>query len=333
MSDPKRPEPTVPSRDKFDSQLNKDEKSKKKADPTVVVALIGAIGTIVTALINSPALGDLVTRLSAPAPAATSVAAIEATNLLPTDAPALIASPTFATIASTTAPAAYPAVDATSTLAPEPTAANTAPPAANTAPPSSAVSFLQCLATDNWTPFPSNLDPTAKDGCWDLAKWGFTAEKGRLLINHNPAQSQQRGIYISLARNVDIYFTIQIDKFRVRSFDNAFLNFGIVRRESFLPTAGGFFSYSLNQPGASELKVSVSGDSQTTQNLAPVEIGIKQKVALSVRNAQLSVSLNDQPAGTPVSLRDEDQVLWIGYVLPAKGELEVVIADLVIESR
>ena len=45
------------------------------------------------------------------------------------------------------------------------------------------------------------------------------------------------------------------------------------------------------------------------------------------------VYLNGEQTGDPVSLSPVDRAFWIGYVLPSKSELDVLITDFTIQTH
>ena len=316
MAEPETPAPPTkpikPVDRKPDPQPGQDKKPERKLDPTVMTALIGAIVTITAAVLSSPVLVTVIARLSAPTP--TAIALVLPTSTLP---PADTITPLPA--ATSVAPAEMVLLP-TSVSVPTPTAEQTG-------------SSFNCIATNTWTPYPTNLNPTASNGCWELLDWGFSTPQGQLIIAHSPTQDQQRGIYMPIPGDVDIHFTIQIDQFRVRSFKTALLTFGVVQREPFSIFSGGFLSYSQSQPGASNIQVLVSGSNLATQRLPALEFGVKQEVTLSVRGALLTVYLDGKPAGEAMSLTANERALWIGYVLPANGKLQAAIRDFSVQPQ
>ncbi|MGH2523069.1 MAG: hypothetical protein ACRDH2_11250 [Anaerolineales bacterium] len=280
-------------------------------DPSVMVAVIGAMVTIITAALSSPLLLTLVGRMNAPAPTAAAAA------ILPS-----LASSTHTVPSASATPSALTETVALPTPESTPTPATSQP-----------ASLFECIASDTWTPYPSNLNPNESNGCWELGDWGLTTQDGQLRIDHTPTQPQQRGIYLPLSGNMDVHFTVQFDEFRVRSNRQALLTFGVVQREPFSHFSGGFLSYSQSQPGAANIQVLVSGSNQATQRLPALDFGVKQRVTLSVRAALLTVYLDGQPAGDLVNVAASNRALWIGYLLPANGKLQVAISGFAIQPQ
>lgn len=324
MAEPSLPVPpsvedTQPTAKRAVPPHQAEPKPPKKLDPSVVVAIIGGIVTITTAILSSPLLVAIVNQLRATAiPSPTTIALMIPTSTL---AGAEIATPL---------PALTSAAPGEMVLLSTPVETTILTPTATT---ESSGSLFNCIAADTWTPYPANLNPAVSDRCWELSDWGFSTPSGQFLIDHNPAQNQQRGIYMPISGDMDIHFTIQIDQFRIRSFDTAFLTFGIVQREPFSVFSGGFLSYSQSQPGAADIQVLVSGSNQATQHLPSLAFGVKQEVTLSVRGALLTVYLDGQPAGEAVNLTSGERAVWIGYVLPRLGTLEAVVDDFVLQSQ
>jgi len=178
------------------------------------------------------------------------------------------------------------------------------------------------------------LDPETRDGCWDLAEWGFSTDQGQLLLVHNPVRDEQRGIYTPISGDVDIRFSVQLNEFRTRSNKVGFLNFGIVQNDPFSIYTGGYLSYQQPTPGAAApVRVLISGSNQATQKISVLEVGFQHEVLLSIEDDLMMVYLNGDQAGGPVSLPPADRAFWIGYVLPSKGELEVMITNFTIQTH
>jgi hypothetical protein len=178
------------------------------------------------------------------------------------------------------------------------------------------------------------LDPEISNGCWNLAGWGFSTGQGRLYLVHNPGQDQQRGIYTPISGDVDIRFSVQLNEFRTRSNKAGFLNFGIVQNDPFSIYKGGYLSYQQPTPGnASPVRVLISGSNQATQKISALEAGFQHEILLSIEEDLMKVYLNGEQTGDPVSLPPGDRAFWIGYVLPAKCELDVMITNFTLQTH
>ena len=94
------------------------------------------------------------------------------------------------------------------------------------------------------------------------------------------------------------------------------------------------FSKGLNVPETDfKLAVSSSKTDKATQNILALEKGFQQEVLLSIQGDLMTIFIDGQPIGDPVGLTPTDRAFWIGYVLPSKGELEVVITDFTIQPQ
>jgi hypothetical protein len=330
---PRRATPTLPPPER-------EKKPDKKLETPVLVAIISACVTLITAILGSPTLLTLINKANAPAPTS-AVVLVASQSLLPTTPPG---SELFkATFTPTESGADF--IGFTSTHQGEiPTSvppllesaftSTILPPQKPDPPTPAAPSFFQCVAADLWFPYPDTLNPEISHGCWDLVEWGFSTEQGRLLLVHNPGQDQQRGIYTPISGDVDIRFTVQLDEFRTRSNKIGFLNFGVVQNDPFTIYTGGFLSYQQTAPGtASPVRVLVSGSNQATQKISLLEVGFQHEVLLSIENDLMVVYLNGEQAGNPVRLPHADQAFWIGYVLPSNSELKVMITSFTIQTH
>jgi hypothetical protein len=318
-----------------------EKKPVKKLETPVLVAIISASVTLITALLGSPLLLTLLNKIDKPQSTPVAQVAISQNSLLPNNLPGgELFTATFTPTEIGTDILEFtstPQEENPTAAAPilEPTFTATALPPQKTDPTKPAApSFFQCLATDLWFPYPTTLNPEISKGCWNLAEWGFSTDQGRLLLVHNPAQDQQRGIYTPISGNVDIRFSVQLDKFRTRSNKVGFLNFGIVQNDPFSIYKGGYLSYQQPSPGAgSPVRVLISGTNQATQIISVLEAGFQHEVILSIKDNVLVVYLNGEQTGDPVKLTPADRAFWIGYVLPSKTELEVIITNFTIQTH
>jgi hypothetical protein len=344
-SDPTSPsskEPTAPrSGTTAPPRPEPEKKPDKKLETPILVAIISAVVTLITAILGSPLLSTLVNKIGTPVPTPAVEFAISQNSLLPNNPPGSELfkagfSPTESGTdlrESTSTPqgenptSAPPLLESTFT-------STTLPPEKPDPPPPAAASIFQCIAADLWFPYPSTLKPEISNDCWNLAEWGFTTDQGQLLLVHNPSQDQQRGIYTPISGDVDIHFSIQLNEFRTRVNKVGFLNFGIVQNDPFSNYKGGFLSYQQPSPGAaSPVRVLISGSNQATQKISVLEVGFQHEVLLSIQDDLMMVYLNGEQAGDPVSLPPTDRAFWIGYVLPSKSELEVMITNFTIQTH
>lgn len=356
-SDPKRAKEITTPRSNISSpppeKAEKEKKADKKLDPTVVVAIISAVVTLLTALLSSPVLLTLVnkdpTEVSSQAP---SGAEMGMSGLSGTLLPGVAQNtPMEGLTKAILTPSQIPSVEITTSPTNEqhnepeaPTATvsipglasatDLPPPPENTAEPTlAAPSLLSCFTLDIWFPYPSTLNPGVTDGCWNLADWGFSMDQGQLFLVHNPAVDQQRGVYLPLSGDVVIQFTLQMNEFRMHTNKGGFLHFGIVQDDPFSNYSGGYLSYQQPTPGAtSPVRVLVSGTNQATQTLLILEKGFQQAIMLSIEGDLLTVFIDGTPVGKPVNLPLTDRAFWIGYVLPAKAELDVHLTGLVVQT-
>jgi len=328
---PRRGTPPPPEREK---------KPDKKLETPVLVAIISAIVTLITSILGSPLLSTLINKEDSPAATSSTEFVISQNSLLPDNLPEdELFKATFTPTESgtgimefTSTPQEENPTSAPSLLESPFTATILPPQKANLLTPA-ASSFFQCMAADLWFPYPIALNPEISNGCWNLAEWGFSTDQGRLLLAHNPAQDQQRGIYTPISGDVDIRFSVQLDEFRTRLNKAGFLNFGIVQNDPFSIYKGGYLSYQQLTPGtASPVRVLISGSNQATQKISVLEVGFQHEVLLSIEDDLMIVYLNGEQTGDPVSLPPTNRAFWIGYVLPSKAELDVMITNFTIQT-
>ena len=316
-------------------------KPHKKLETPVLAAIITAAVTLISSIVGSPLLLTLINKADSPTSTPAAEFVISHNSLLPDNSPGgklfkALFTPTVSgtdIIEFTSTPqgenptSAIPLLGSTFTSTP-------LPPVKPDPPTPAAPSFFQCIAADVWFPYPASLNPEISNGCWNLAEWGFSTDQGRLLLVHNPGQNQERGIYTPISGDVDIRFSLQLDEFRTRLNKGGFLNFGIVQNDPFSIYKGGYLSYQQPTPGpASPVHVLVSGSNQATQKISVLEAGFQHEVLLSIKDDLMTVYLNGEQTGDPVSLPHTDRAFWIGYVLPSKSELEVMITNFTIQPH
>ncbi len=154
------------------------------------------------------------------------------------------------------------------------------------------------------------------------------------MLVQTPVQTQQRGIYTPISGDVDIRFTLQLNKLRTRLNKVGFLNFGIVQNDPFSIYNGGYLNYQQPAPGtASPVRVLISASNQGTQIISDLKVGFQHEVLLSVVGDRMTIYLNGKQTGDPVGLPPTDRAFWIGYLLPSKSELDVMITNFTIQSH
>jgi hypothetical protein len=329
---PGTPAPSPPEREK---------KPEKKLETPVLVAIISAAVTLITAIMGSPAFLALANKAVTPTSTPAAEFVISQNSFLPANPPGgVLFTAQFTPTESgpellefTSTPQGENATSAPPVLDAAP-AATTLPPKIPDPPTTAAPSILPCIAADLWFPYPTTLNPEISNGCRNLVEWGFSSDQDRLLLVHNPAQDQQRGIYTPISGDVDIRFSLQLNEFRTRSNKVGFLNIGIVQNDPFSIYKGGYLSYQQPTPGtASPVRVLVSGSNQATQKISALEAGFQHDVLFSIEDGLMKVYLNGEQAGDPVKLPRTDRAFWIGYVLPSKSKLDVMITNFTIQKH
>jgi hypothetical protein len=316
------------------------KKPEKKLETPIMVAMISAVVTLVSAILGSPLFVNMVNKIGAPVYTSTAEFVVSQGSLFPTNPPGgELFTPTFTPVGSGTeiiASTSTPPGENHTPTAPllEPTfTATSLPPEEPDTPTPAADSIFRCIAADMWDSYPSS-NPGVSDGCLNFTGWGFSTDQGRLLLVHVPAQDQQRGIYTPIAGDVEIHFSLQLNEFRTRFNKAGFLNFGVVQNDPISIFKGGYLSYQQPLPGPdSPVRVLVSGSNQATQKISALETGFQQDVLFSIQADLMTVYLNGKQAGDPVSLPRTKRAFWIGYVLPSKTELDVMVTNFTIQAR
>ncbi len=330
---PQRGTPALPASER-------EKKPDRKLETPVLVAIISAVVTLITAIMGSPFFVNMVNKIDTPAPTPATELVTPQYSLLPNNPPGgeLLKAKFTPTesdtdiIKSTSTPQEENPIS-TAPLLESTFTATALPPKEPDTPTPATPSIFQCIAADLWFPYPTS-NPEASDGCLNLAEWGFSTDQGHLYLVHTPVLDQQRGIYTPISGDIDIRFSVQLNEFRTRLNKAGFLNIGIVQNDPFSIYKGGYLSYQQPSPGpASPVRVLISGSKQATQKISALEAGFQQDVLLSIQDDLMVVYLNGKQAGDPVSLPHTDRAFWIGYVLPSRSELEVMITNFTIQAR
>jgi hypothetical protein len=317
------------------------KKPDKKLETPILVAMISAGVTLITAIMGSPLFLNLVNKVDAPPPTSAAQLVISQSSLLPNNSSGgeslgaqftPTESGTYAIEATPTLqggnPTSVPLLLESTPTSPAPSPKK--PDPSKPAPPS----IFQCLAADFWFLYPTTLKPEINNGCLNLSEWGFSTDQGRLLLVPNLVQDQQRGIYTPISGDVDIRFSLQLNEFRTHFNKVGFLHFGIVQDDPFSIYKGGYLSYQQPTPGTgSPIRLLISGSNQATQKISVLKAGFQHDVLLSIKDDLMLVYLNGKQVGDPVSLPPTHRAFWIGYVLPSKSELDVVITNFTIQTH
>jgi hypothetical protein len=338
---PHSKEKTTPRRETMTPPPDREKRPDKKIETPILVAMISATVTLITAILGSPLLLTLVNKASTSASPSATILVTSIDNLLPVSPPGgELSKATFTPTESgkdvmvfTSTPPGENPTSASAHL--ELTFTSTALPAERPDSPTPAAhSFFQCIAADLWIPYPATLNAKISHGCWNLAEIGFSTDQDRLLLVHNPVETQQRGISMPISGDVDIRFIVQLNEFRTRINKVGFLNFGIVQNDPFSIYSGSYLNYQKTAPGAgSPVRVLISASNQGTQIISDQKVGFQHEVMFSVVGDTMTIYLNGKQTGDPVGLPPTDRAFWIGYLLPSKSELDAMITNFTIQSH
>jgi hypothetical protein len=319
----------------------KEKKPEKKLETPILVAIISASVTLITAIMGSPLFVNLVNKPDTATPTPAAELAVSQSLLLPINPPGAEAfqaqfTPTASGAGILVPTAVVQGKDPTSAAPPleSPFVTTALPPNTPFPPTADAASIFRCLAANMWKPYPSTSNAEISNGCWDLAGLGFSTDQGGLVLAPHPVQDQQRGIYAPISGDVDIGFSIQLNAFRTHFNKTAFVNIGIVQNDPISIYKGGYLSYQQPTPGSdSPVRVLISGSNQATQKISALDAGFQQDVLLTVKGNLMTVYLNGEQAGDSVSVPRTGRAFWIGYVLPSKSELDVSISNFTIQTH
>jgi hypothetical protein len=271
-------------------------KEQSKLDPSIVAALIGLAGVVITALISSPLLMTWLQRAPAPSPTA------QTTSLTPP------ARATETVAAFTPLP----------TLAPGEDFQN------------------ECIASGTWQLYPAGTFTPDAQGCWELSSWGMSAQpKGLVLLLTSPQSDQTHALATHLGKKVEVGFTLQIDSLSTAFDQVGNLAVGVVPESDPSPSKGLFLLWqveSSQQNAPIYLKIRDQGTESSVGNNTKYRAGEPHRLTFRLEDISLNILLdNDQIAG-PFNV-PATRSFWIGYTVPSGGNLSAVVSNLSIQSR
>lgn len=282
---------------------------KTKTDSAIMAALIGAMTTVLVAIISVFGPGLLETK---PTP-------------VPQTMPA-ITTPSQSPLESTPTPTP------TITVSITPTVINTSNPTTSNPTPTKMLDISDgCINSHIWTLFEGAARSVDSRGCWQLLDWGISPQDGGLLIFAQDSDSdQEHQIYTAISGDVDIRFNIKIDELFTPSSQSAHLGFGIANKAD-LPSGKFLYFWEFSSREVAYIKVGDSmGEASTISNY---RYGTTEQVTISVRGIVLEISIGDELVVPPVNIAFSDRAFWIDYRFHKDSNISAFISEFAIEEK
>ncbi len=225
----------------------------------------------------------------------------------------------------------------TETMEPTRVATLTPVPTATEIPRPNNSGFIDdCIDTNFWAPYKLSGISEDPPGCWNLAHWGMSAEKGTLLVQTGQlVYGTERSIYRNLPQSALVKFHLRVDELLSLSNLDGGLAFGIGRPENW-QNAGRYVIFRRNEANP-EMQIYLSSGVKNEGSFVQ-NAGLKGEYEIEIlyANGEASFYLDGVEIGPPAALPAnilEDPVFSIGYSLPADGNITARIPDLTIEER
>lgn len=194
-----------------------------------------------------------------------------------------------------------------------------------------------CVSSDAWIPYEKDSTIVSNNGCWDLSRWGFYSSATGLLLTPTslPSEGIFHGIYLPVSGDVDVRFTIRVDKFDVDENYSANIGIGFISTNPPGPASAGIIYYHYI-PADSQKTIQMKyGQNGQYEIVLPhtLEIGADQEVVLQLRGPLLTVIV-DGIFSDPQILQFQDKAFWVSYSIPrGNNQLISIIQDLVVEQN
>ena len=145
----------------------------------------------------------------------------------------------------------------------------------------------------------------------------------------------QYGIYLPLAGDVEIQFTLELKQF-LSPNDKSNLSFGVLNvKDGFSYVNGSVYLCYF----AAKRSIDVSiprrinpGDSLCATSVGALTFDALERVKFSVRGAQLTITLDDRAVHSDF-LSFDRRAFYIGYDLHSTADLSAAISDFSVQAR
>lgn len=190
----------------------------------------------------------------------------------------------------------------------------------------------RCFRFDLWQLSTGKMaQPTVQAGCWSLLPWGWAASDGGFSILVSKSKTGDTyGIYTPVAANVEITFSLQIDKIFTQGNATASLVFGIVDASS--PSQGAFLM--LAETSNTTLAQIQTGNSlRNRQNLEQYfQYGAPSNIRLLLDGTKLSIFINNYQTPDQTVIVSQP-AFWIGSQLNNGSDMTLTVSELLLVEK
>jgi hypothetical protein len=188
-----------------------------------------------------------------------------------------------------------------------------------------------CILLNHWYPF-SLTWAYDQNGCWELSGQGIYSQNSGIMLAYSTNSGAANGIYTSINQDVDIDFTIRVDKYAANQDKAGYLGFGIQSIDN-LQSGPILVYYYLPSVSIKSLVPKILLDGYYSgQVFNSLSLSEHQHVKFSIRGNLLSIYLDGELCQSNLILPVSDRVFSIRYFLPSNSESEILafIYDLTI---
>ncbi len=185
-----------------------------------------------------------------------------------------------------------------------------------------------CINSDMWVPIKTEIN---ENGCWQLPQSGIASQDGSLILFVDKNKTiDWFGIYTPITQNVDIYFTVRVNKLFSPNNDSARIAFGIIDPNSIMNGDFLYYREYTNSQGRIEFGKAMLDTAQVS-SFNPTSAN--QKVKISVRGIVLNIFIDDKLIVGPANLSTAKRAFGIFYRPVKDSNILVYISDLKIEEK
>ncbi len=301
------------------SQPLPPKKPMTKISIAIVVAVIGFVGTLTTALLNPGLIQILdVKRTTETQPVVISTSTSTSTLPAPSATFTFISSP-FASATFSPSPVILASKTFTSTAI---------PPTATIHPTSvPGEDWEGCIDLTTWTPYLADEKFSSSGYCAQLAHWGITAQDGYLVFNtiESTSTAKEYGIITSLPLRAEIELSINIKELK-----NGEVWVGVLDGDK--PNKLSGFAFVI-QPNSSMDFRGISPTYDIVANTSFTGVTDKFPVKIVLDAGQISVSVDDTRLVYDYPISFTNRKLFIGYRLLPSSNIKAVVYNLRITKK
>ena len=283
---------------------------------SITIAVIGLIGSLITALIVAIANPDILHFFILNQTTATATQTAVSTStlvILPSPSPSAIFT-LFPSPSVTFSPSPTVFVPEIVTVVPTVTVQPTSVPGDDW--------NRDCIDLTTWTPLLADGEVPVIRNCAQLAPWGITAQDDRLILNtlKSVAAAREYGILASVPVRAEIDISIQIKNLR-----NSEVWIGVLDGNK--PNSLEGFVFVIQPSGAMDFRELPSQKAIVNNQTYPyVTDKYPVKIILDAGQISIAVDKNRMVSGYPISF--SNRKLFIGYRSLPSTQLEAFISDL-----